>query len=470
MDVNVLNKDIENLTSDSDQLLGEIIRCRKLYPEAIAKMKSVENREKFVRLLKAPLKLSQQERIDVEKLKEDITRKVDTTQDLTETIKVVKADIERLEAEKLEWRKRVQDLVDTITGDRLAPIDALPSNFTLTASKEDLEWLDYQLALRLQEEVNAPPTVEDTLNEEQLKEILGRDYYANDADNSEGDDDESSSPSTSREAPYQLRSRARLERNTGAHRDETPDTDFSVQFLDDDDEDEVDEGEEEEADQSFIDDGDVENEESEQVEDEQEIDGADEIEDATHEFEDASDTSDDEESDPESERENASERAHDEELSEVNVSISDSIISDVPPLPPDPEFDRRVRGELLVLDESEDEEFEVTPADEEERPNHEFDEDIIDDTVIRSDLFGRCTICFEELPYDPVGCLYCQQHVGCRRCVVRWYRAAEHYNRNDQDLLGGHPPSNHKQCPLCRHQWEEQAEVTSMFLLRDDYA
>ncbi|WKY10697.1 hypothetical protein Q1695_002788 [Nippostrongylus brasiliensis] len=131
MDVNVLNKDIENLTSDSDQLLGEIIRCRKLYPEAIAKMKSVENREKFVRLLKAPLKLSQQERIDVEKLKEDITRKVDTTQDLTETIKVVKADIERLEAEKVEWRKRVQDLVDTITGDRLAPIDALPSNFTL---------------------------------------------------------------------------------------------------------------------------------------------------------------------------------------------------------------------------------------------------------------------------------------------------------------------------------------------------
>ncbi|WKY10699.1 hypothetical protein Q1695_002788 [Nippostrongylus brasiliensis] len=398
-----------------------------------------------------------------------------------------------------------------------------PLTYAGTASKEDLEWLDYQLALRLQEEVNAPPTVEDTLNEEQLKEILGRDYYANDeADNSEGDDDESSSPSTSREAPYQLRSRARLERNTGAHREETPDTDFSVQFLDDDDEDEVDEGEEEEANQSFIDDGDVENEESEQVEDEQESDGADEIEDATHEFEDASDTSDDEESDPESEREDASERAHDEELSEVNVSISDSIISDVPPLPPDPEFDRRVRelnaqlnrlgrelntmngiltigdltrlrwstlgadpargwleqiqsqlrslGELLVLDESEDEEFEVTPADEEERPNHEFDEDIIDDTVIRSDLFGRCTICFEELPYDPVGCLYCQQHVGCRRCVVRWYRAAEHYNRNDQDLLGGHPPSNHKQCPLCRHQWEEQAEVTSMFLLRDGYA
>ncbi|KAK6028505.1 hypothetical protein OSTOST_05445 [Ostertagia ostertagi] len=87
----------------------------------------------------------------------------------------------------------------------------------------------------------------------------------------------------------------------------------------------------------------------------------------------------------------------------------------------------------------------------------------------RSDAFGRCTICFEEVPFDPVGCLYCQQMIGCRRCVVRWYDAADRRNHEDFDVLGGHPPVNHKRCPLCRHLWEEQVEVTSMFLLRDDF-
>ncbi|KAK5965045.1 RING-type domain-containing protein [Trichostrongylus colubriformis] len=37
------------------------------------------------------------------------------------------------------------------------------------------------------------------------------------------------------------------------------------------------------------------------------------------------------------------------------------------------------------------------------------------ESMIRSDAFGQCTICFEEEPYDPVGCIHCQQFIGCRR-------------------------------------------------------
>ncbi|CAJ0591111.1 unnamed protein product [Cylicocyclus nassatus] len=66
------------------------------------------------------------------------------------------------------------------------------------------------------------------------------------------------------------------------------------------------------------------------------------------------------------------------------------------------------RRELLAEESHQD-------SEEEEEP---------DDTVIRSGDYGRCTICFEEMPYDPVGCIYCQQLIGCRRCVNRWYAAA----------------------------------------------
>ncbi|KAJ1353035.1 hypothetical protein KIN20_009575 [Parelaphostrongylus tenuis] len=89
----------------------------------------------------------------------------------------------------------------------------------------------------------------------------------------------------------------------------------------------------------------------------------------------------------------------------------------------------------------------------------------LDDTVVRSEEFGRCTICFEDIPYDPVGCLYCQQLIGCRRCVNRWYSGGLRMNTSEIYLVGECPPSNHKQCPLCRHEWEDQVEVTSMFNL-----
>lgn len=96
------------------------------------------------------------------------------------------------------------------------------------------------------------------------------------------------------------------------------------------------------------------------------------------------------------------------------------------------------------------------------------DDDEPDDTVVRSEEFGRCTICFEDIPYDPVGCLYCQQMIGCRRCVKRWYGCGRSVNVIDLGFLDGHQPDNHRQCPLCRHEWLDQMEVTSMFDLRND--
>ncbi|CAJ0596156.1 unnamed protein product [Cylicocyclus nassatus] len=39
------------------------------------------------------------------------------------------------------------------------------------------------------------------------------------------------------------------------------------------------------------------------------------------------------------------------------------------------------------------------------------------ESLIRSDAYGKCTICLEDEPLDPVGCIYCQQLVGCRRCA-----------------------------------------------------
>uniref|UniRef100_A0A0N4X2V5 Zf-RVT domain-containing protein n=1 Tax=Haemonchus placei TaxID=6290 RepID=A0A0N4X2V5_HAEPC len=38
--------------------------------------------------------------------------------------------------------------------------------------------------------------------------------------------------------------------------------------------------------------------------------------------------------------------------------------------------------------------------------------------IPKSDAFGQCTICFEEEPYDPVGCIHCLQFIGCRRLVM----------------------------------------------------
>ncbi|KAK6016683.1 hypothetical protein OSTOST_17829 [Ostertagia ostertagi] len=77
------------------------------------------------------------------------------------------------------------------------------------------------------------------------------------------------------------------------------------------------------------------------------------------------------------------------------------------------------------------------------------------ESMIRSDAFGQCTICFEEEPYDPVGCIHCLQFIGCRRCANRWYDVACRLGRR-------------RQCPLCRHEWEELPEVLDIFELTLD--
>ncbi|VDM71744.1 unnamed protein product [Strongylus vulgaris] len=81
----------------------------------------------------------------------------------------------------------------------------------------------------------------------------------------------------------------------------------------------------------------------------------------------------------------------------------------------------------------------------------------VNESLIRSDAYGKCTICLDDEPLDPVGCIYCQQLVGCRRCVNRWYLPARFGVRN------------HALCPLCRHEWLEQAEVMCIFYLKNDF-
>ncbi|VDL71640.1 unnamed protein product [Nippostrongylus brasiliensis] len=74
------------------------------------------------------------------------------------------------------------------------------------------------------------------------------------------------------------------------------------------------------------------------------------------------------------------------------------------------------------------------------------------ESMIRSDAFGKCNICFEDEPFDPVGCIHCRQQVGCRKCVDRWYEESCRLCR--------------KQCPLCRHKWGDQPEVLNIFELK----
>ncbi|VDP32670.1 unnamed protein product [Heligmosomoides polygyrus] len=83
-----------------------------------------------------------------------------------------------MKKEKAALDQQVQNLLEAVTSSRYAPIDALPEDF-VCSSKEEMLWLDYQLAMRLQREADRPCPVEDTLDEEQIRDILGpdSDYY-----------------------------------------------------------------------------------------------------------------------------------------------------------------------------------------------------------------------------------------------------------------------------------------------------
>lgn len=62
--------------------------------------------------------------------------------------------------------------------------------------------------------------------------------------------------------------------------------------------------------------------------------------------------------------------------------------------------------------------------------------------ALRTDMFGACTVCAEDEVTDPVGCIYCANFIGCRKCAKRWYRSSQ---SNSAEKLAS--------CPLCRHQW-----------------
>ncbi|EYC20888.1 hypothetical protein Y032_0020g121 [Ancylostoma ceylanicum] len=92
-----ISAEIEDLTRKADELLGEVVNMRKNYPNAIAELKALENQEKLARLVNAPLlSVSTSDRIDVEKLKNEITMKVDKTKIEAEERKELEKEIEEV--------------------------------------------------------------------------------------------------------------------------------------------------------------------------------------------------------------------------------------------------------------------------------------------------------------------------------------------------------------------------------------
>ncbi|EYC12936.1 hypothetical protein Y032_0045g1168 [Ancylostoma ceylanicum] len=94
--------------------------------------------------------------------------------------------------------------------------------------------------------------------------------------------------------------------------------------------------------------------------------------------------------------------------------------------------------------------------------------------AVKTGEFGCCTICLEEEPVNPVGCIYCKQLVGCRSCTSRWFYSSERSRLRSrmtwvfQDIFRALGPSNNERCPLCRHVWEEYPEVMNMCYLKND--
>ncbi|KAK6039038.1 hypothetical protein COOONC_23458 [Cooperia oncophora] len=127
----VLNEELENLTREADLLLGEVIKCRASYPGFLAEMKREECRNKFIRTLEAPLKSARPLGIDVEKIKSDVTRRVEESQRSTEMNENFENEQCKLKAEHGSCEERYRKLLELIRSGRYAPIDALPSDFAL---------------------------------------------------------------------------------------------------------------------------------------------------------------------------------------------------------------------------------------------------------------------------------------------------------------------------------------------------
>ncbi|KAK6754222.1 hypothetical protein RB195_013302 [Necator americanus] len=320
-----------------------------------------------------------------------------------------------------------------------------PHSYVGYISKEEQEWQDHQLAMRLQEEADREnlALAEDTLAPDQIAAILGTsfDIPSRRHEQEQNDDNDitilsaGSSPSsvTSSNSPPPTLSRSEEEMYDGeltlvTEHNEEDDIDGSDGSGDVSNSEEDDE----ESDDNLVE------EQSDDDSGEEEMHGSED--DAISESDDSDGSEQSESSDSES-----SDSSDDEDPLGLGIIGIDLSLSDLEQV-----FESHQREAPRESHQD---------SDEDDEP---------DDTVIRSGDYGRCTICFEEVPYDPVGCLYCQQLIGCRRCVNRWYKAARRADDVQVDFLGGHPPSNHKQCPLCRHEWPEQVEATSIFLLKDD--
>ncbi|KAK6028507.1 hypothetical protein OSTOST_05447 [Ostertagia ostertagi] len=81
--------------------------------------------------LEAPLKSTRTLGIDKEKIKNDITRRVEESQDLSEMRKDLEEEAQQLRAEYASWEERYRKILDLATSDRYAPVDALPDDFTI---------------------------------------------------------------------------------------------------------------------------------------------------------------------------------------------------------------------------------------------------------------------------------------------------------------------------------------------------
>ncbi|CAJ0956932.1 unnamed protein product, partial [Mesorhabditis belari] len=106
---------------------------------------------------------------------------------------------------------------------------------------------------------------------------------------------------------------------------------------------------------------------------------------------------------------------------------------------------------LMLLSDSE-----LNESDDEGNKN--LDEEI--DGKRSSD--DHCVICLEDEIMDAVGCAKCRQLLGCRHCVLNWYRGGtgDDFSTALWFVVAG--DQNYKSCPLCRVRWGNQPELINL--------
>ncbi|GMR54233.1 hypothetical protein PMAYCL1PPCAC_24428, partial [Pristionchus mayeri] len=84
------------------------------------------------------------------------------------------------------------------------------------------------------------------------------------------------------------------------------------------------------------------------------------------------------------------------------------------------ELDREGRGE---------------PDQNEQRLRQQEDEEEAEESTFKSTEWGECRICMSDEPSNPMGCQFCRQLVGCKKCCNRWHRAGRHPNSSALDAI-----------------------------------